>query len=316
MVKRRMGAVALLICLCIALTPCVTKAASTSDAKEFIDTDKSCSLTLSYSVGGTPISDVSVRLYMIAEISSDFIYTPTSPFSSSNLILNGIQTVGEWNIIRTTVQSVIIADSISEISSAVTDSDGKVYFDNLKAGLYIAISDPTTVENNVCRFESALISLPNLDTDGLWLYDVSASPKPIVIPPTEEETELKILKLWNGDSKSDRPERVEIEIFRNGESYQTVFLTEENNWTYSWKSKIDGAEWKVVERHIPKGYSMTVEEKEDSFILTNTYISSHPEEPKPPETGDTSNVLFYIILLNLVGITLTVLGILGKRQKT
>ena len=122
-----------------------------------------------------------------------------------------------------------------------------------------------------------------------------------------------LLKLWKGDNGSHaRPATIEVEIFRNGTSYQTVTLSEENHWTYTWSAEDDGSDWKVVERNIPTGYTMTVEERETAFVLTNTF--DH-DVPKPPETGDTANIMLWVILMIVSGSSLIIFGITGKRNR-
>ena len=125
-----------------------------------------------------------------------------------------------------------------------------------------------------------------------------------------------MLKLWKGDNgTSARPTTIEVEIFRNGASYQTVTLSEDSHWTYIWSAKDDGSDWKVVERNIPTGYTMTIEGRETSFTLTNTYNRDVPDNPDPPQTGDTSNIMLWFILMILSGSMLIILGITGKRNR-
>ena len=128
---------------------------------------------------------------------------------------------------------------------------------------------------------------------------------------------LSVLKLWRGDEdRNDRPKSIEVEIFCNGNSYKTVILSEENHWAYSWSAKDDGSRWTVVERNVPQGYTMTVEERGSSFVLTNTWTPTYPDDPdKPPQTGDTSNILLYIMLMIGSGSALIILGISGKKVR-
>ena len=318
MAKRRMGIIAFMLCVCLFLMPCQAQAASTTDAKEPISTEQDCSLDISYCSGGIAFSELPVRLYKIADVSADFQYTLTSSFEKSNLILNGIQTVGEWNVIRSTLETHILANDVAADINGITDAEGKASFGALKPGLYLAITDRVTQDNMTYAFDSALIALPGLDTDGLWQYQVEVTSKSQIIPPSEddEEIEYKVLKLWKGDNgTSARPTTIEVEIFRNGASYQTVTLSEDSHWTYIWSAKDDGSDWKVVERNIPTGYTMTIEERETSFTLTNTYNRDVPDNPDPPQTGDTSNIMLWFILMIISGSMLIILGITGKRNR-
>ena len=318
MAKRRMGIIAFILCICLYLIPCQVQAASTSDAKEPISTNENCSLTISYCSGGIAFSELPVNLYKIADVSADYQYTLTSSFEKSNLILNGIQTVGEWNVIRSTLETYILANDITAGFNAKTDFEGKASFDALKPGLYLAITERIIQDETTYVFDSALIALPGLGADGLWQYQVDVTSKSEIIPPSrdDEEIELKVLKLWKGDGGSSaRPATIEIEIFRKGTSYQTVTLSENNHWTYTWSAKDDGSDWKVVERNIPTGYTMTIEERETSFVLTNTLNRDVPDNPDSPQTGDTSNILLWVILMIVSGSMLIILGITGKRNR-
>ena len=226
-------------------------------------------------------------------------------------------------MVRSTLESYILANDIGATLTALTDQEGIVCFDALKPGLYLAIAEPVAKEQGEYFFGSVLVALPGLGTDGLWQYQVPVTAKPEFLPPVEgdEEIQLKVLKLWKGDEGQGlRPQSIEVEIFRDGLSYQTVILSEENHWSYSWTAKVDGADWMVVERNIPSEYSVTVEERAAAFILANTL---NPDEPPPgketpetdaPKTGDTPNIMLYTVLMYVSGAVLLLLGITGKRK--
>jgi len=83
----------------------------------------------------------------------------------------------------------------------------------------------------------------------------------------------------------------------------------------SWTAKDDGAKWTVIERNTPSRYTMTAQNRDTSFILTNTYTPAKPDGPfDVPQTGDTSNIVLYVILMIVSGSMLIILGIIGKRN--
>ena len=320
MAERRMGLMLFLFCLCLCLMPCKVRAASTSDATELISPERTCSLTVSYGFDGTAFSDLEVSLYRIADVSSEYQYTLTAPFASSGLILNGIQTQGEWNVVRSTLEAHILAGNIAADQIVKTDQNGQVCFASLKTGLYLAVVQPVVLNEVTYVMDSALISLPGLGNDGRWQYQVTAVAKPRMLPPTEPDSEiqLKVVKLWKGDQGlNKRPKSVEVEIFRNGIGDRIVTLSEENHWSYSWTAKDDGATWLAVEWNVPEGYVVTLDVRGNTFVLTNTLSTEQPGESpiKPPKTGDTSNILLYTILIYVAGIILIILGITGKRKR-
>ena len=316
MAKRRFGIVALLLCFCLCMLPCQVLAASTTEAKETTSPDKDCSLTIAYRHDGKSFSNHPVRLYKIADVSADFQYGLTEPFANSGLILNGVQSVSEWNVIRSTLETHILAYDVDADLTGVTDQDGQVCFQALKPGLYLATTDQVIQQDWIYAFDSALVALPGLGTDGLWQHEVVVTSKSTAIPPvnTDQEIAFNVLKLWKGDNgRSDRPQSIEVEIFRDGESYQTVILSEENHWAFSWFAKDDGVTWKVVERNVPTGYIMTVEQRESAFIITNARQDA--SDPPPPQTGDTSHILLYTVMMYVSGTMLIILGITRKRKR-
>lgn len=314
MAKRKVAVISLFLCFCLFVTPQMAKAASTTEAKEPIDPGKNCSLTLHFQHEKALFSDLAVKLYRVAKVSEDFQYTITSSFASSGLSLNGIKTGGEWNVIQSTLESHILLQGILPDLATKTDSQGNAFFENLSPGLYLAVADPIVKDGYSFSFQSTLISLPGLSQEGLWGYEVTAKVKIDYLPPLEpdEKNERKVVKLWKDGGKKTRPEKVEVEIFRNGSSFKTVTLSEENNWSYSWPVEKDGTKWQVAEKNVPSGYQATIEEKEDAFILTNTHKNHRPGNA--PQTGDSSNILLYVVLMILSGSVLIFLGIPGKRK--
>ena len=312
---------ALMLSICFCMMPCQVFAASTADAVEFIETDRDCTLSITYVCDETALACMDIKLYKVADISADFVYTLTHGFESYDLSLNGVQAAAEWDVIRSTIEAYILADSIEADAVVTTDEDGKADFSQLKPGLYFVPELTVTRDDAKYRFDSALIALPGIYEDGHWQYEQEVVAKSEMIPPvdSDDETELKVLKLWSGDEgKTTRPKSIRVEIFRDGVSDHSVTLSDDNNWSYSWTVPEDGAKWTVIERNIPTGYTMTVEERKTTFVLTNTFVPDNPDSPdnpRPPQTGDTSNVLVYIILLNAAGIMLITLGFTGKRKK-
>ena len=317
MAKRRMGLMAALVCICLLLMPAGALAVSTEEAKEPIRTDRECALSIYYGCDGVALSGAFVEIYEIAGVSGDAWYTLSPAFESTGLVLNGVRSNGEWNVIRSTLEAYILANAVPATLAAMTDEGGYAAFDRLKPGLYLVSAVRVTVGEQVCSFDSTLIALPGLDAEGAWQYDVSASAKPEILPPPApgDEIEYRVLKLWKGDEgESDRPTSIEVEIFRDGFYWETVFLSDENNWAYSWTAPADGAVWTVVERYVPDGYTVTMEQRETTFVLTNTRKSDVPDGPEPPKTGDTSNILLYSVLMFGSGAALVVLGLTGKRE--
>ena len=317
MMKRRIGILLLLLCLGLSYIQCYAHAASSESAVEAIVPERACTLAISYCYDGVAFFDAPVKLYKIADVSADCRYNLTSSFADSLLVINGVRTQGEWDVIRTTLEACILANNIQPDRTIATNADGQVCFETLETGLYLVAVGEVAQGDLRCYFASALVALPGLGTDGYWQYEVEVNAKAEMLPSVDpdESIDLKVLKLWKGDEgRNDRPESVQIEIFRNGVSYETVVLSDENHWCYSWSAKDDGANWMVMERDVPVGYIMTVEERETSFTVTNTLDTAEPPDDAP-DTGDTFNLLLPILLLGISGSALLLFGIAGKRNE-
>lgn len=66
------------------------------------------------------------------------------------------------------------------------------------------------------------------------------------------------------------------------------------------------------EVNVPKGYTVGIQRSGDTFSITNT----KPETPagNPPQTGDTTNITLYVLLMAASGLTLLVDGIVLRKK--
>ena len=90
-----------------------------------------------------------------------------------------------------------------------------------------------------------------------------------------ENTAIKTLvvnveKVWDDENYYDRPEALEVTLYRNNEAFETVMLDDGNNWCYSWTDLTDEYTWSVDETEIPAGYVKTVTNEGNDWTITNT----------------------------------------------
>ena len=129
-----------------------------------------------------------------------------------------------------------------------------------------------------------------------------AYPKGTIYTPKEA---YSVIKEWK-DNGEDRPQSVEVEIYKDGELFEKVTLSRDNNWTYKWTS--DGkSEWNVVERNVPSKYIVSITLKDTTFVIVNTRFDN-------PSTGDNIMVYFCVGIVSILGITLSGLYLLSKRK--
>ncbi len=303
---KRISCVVMMAAL-LALSLLSVSAISTADAKEQIVEDKECSLTLTYRAEDKYFEGLDIQIFRCASVTADFQYSMYGEFAGYNVVLNGITSQTEWDAVCDTVGSYVVADGIEPDAELLTDENGVVSFTGLKPGIYYVKRIPTEATKRVIGFEPFLIAVPGLGEDGLWIYDVDALPKPGETPVLKDK--YKVIKVWQDAGKeSERPDSVNIDIFADGILRESVVLNDENNWTYEWAS-IDDTEWTVAERGIDRAYSVTIEKNEDTFVVTNTRSGN----PKPPQTGDSGNIFWFIVIC-AAGILLVVLGLRGSKR--
>jgi len=301
----------LILVVCTLLFTGTVHARSLKSAKEPIDLSKICELTLDYSSDGVSFAGISVKLYKIASVSENCRYTLTDNFAASNVTINGITSQSEWNTVRTTVESFVYSSGVGPVCESVIAEDGSLKFSGLDTGLYFVPAVIAEHDGFRYYFQSAIISLPDLNEDGTWNYSVEADPKPDVRPPSSTDLEYKVVKLWKGDGKLTRPADVTIDIIKDGEVVATVVLSDDNGWSYTWNAADDGSVWTVAERNVAAGYTVSVDKNETTFSVINTYDKPPVDAP---QTGDTYNIGLYIVLMCVSGIGLVLFGIKRKSE--
>lgn len=280
--------------LLMVILPSNILASNTADAKELIDIDKKTSLTLKYEYENININNVNVRLYKVGDLTKDFQYTLTEKFGSYPIEINGIEYFDEWTALSETISSYVNADSISETESGIVNNN-KVSFTNLETGLYLVVTDKIDEKKYILEFESFLITLPVLSENGTWNYNATALPKPSYYEPKNEEITYSVIKEWK-DTGEDRPVSVSIDIYKDEELYENVTLSSENNWCYSWNYLDDGSKFSVVEREIPREYTVKIEKNNTRFIVVNT------KEEINPKTLDNIYIYFILLSISFVGL--------------
>ena len=213
-----------------------------------IETDRQCSLQLTYHSQDKYFEGLEIQIFHVADVSSETKYSLTEQFRSYPVNINAISSQTEWDTAASTLLSYITADSVSPAQEKITDKNGIVKFSGLKTGLYLVHWTKNKTKDNVSGFEPFIMAVPNLDDNGNWNYDIDSYPKPGKYTPTNKEIEYRAVVLWNDSGfEKQRPDSVQIEVFKNGESVGIYTVSENENWTCRWTAVDDGSEWTVVE---------------------------------------------------------------------
>lgn len=255
--------------------------------------EQKASLTMTCAVDGVSVADVDCRLYRVADVNgTDF--TLTSQFRDSAVSLSDLTTSALW---QTAADSLAVYASAAEnriapAAEAKSDENGRIAFSSLDAGMYLAVLTPVTKDRTTYRFSAEMLSLPQWGwKNGAVSYDVTALPKGTSYTAPADTVDVTVLKSWNDANTSNRPAEVTIALLCGGETYETVTLSADNNWRYTWTGLPAGDEWQVLERSVPDGYTVAYSADGSVFTVTNTSTAKTPVSAgsstsgKLPQTG-------------------------------
>ncbi len=306
MKKRVLSVISLLVVLFALFSPLCVKAITP------LNTDAAVSLTVSYQKDGTAFPGLTVDIYRVAKAYPNGEFELIAPFCSYPVSIYDIMEQEQWTNVANTLYGYIVSNQIMPDAKTVTNAQGLASFTDLETGLYLVEEIVAENTNGTYIFNRFMVYLPTPQVDDGYLYDVEAKPKCISYVP---KTEYKVTKLWqDAGHQKDRPKEVLVDIYKNGVLQDTQTLNAENNWSYIWYvSEDDPSRWTIVERSIDDMYTAAVQQNSSCFSIINTHVSNM-EKPNPPQTGDTTNFMLYVVTLCISGVMLIILGIYSRRR--
>ena len=90
------------------------------------------------------------------------------------------------------------------------------------------------------------------------LYAGSTPVNAVETPVLPRGTSMTVEKVWKNDTADVRPDSVEVTLLRDGEAFETVELTEQGGWKYTWPALDPAYTWSVGETSVPEGYQSAV----------------------------------------------------------
>ena len=134
-----------------------------------------------------------------------------------------------------------------------------------------------------------------------------------------EQTQVSVEKVWDDDEDFEgaRPESITIRLWADGVEIDSVVVTEEMGWSYTFEKLpvyADGQKivYTVTEDAV-EGYEM-IElsgDAENGFKIVNQYLIV-VDDPEPPTTGDPIALVLALAAISLMGLTICVI----KNRKT
>lgn len=298
-------------------------------AREVVDLKQKTSLTIQY-----PCTGAQFRIYRVADVSEYGEYTLTSDFEDYAVDLEQTDQNG-WRALASTLGGYVERDGKEALDTKTIDADGKAYFKDLSAGLYLVLGDQAEDDTYKYEAEASLIALPDLNEDEQWVYDVTASPKYEKNPlkPDDSVTQKKVIKIWKDDNSKSRPKEIRVQLLKDGTVIDTVTLNADNNWKYQWDDLDSSAAWQVVEQNVPSGYTVAVEKEADTFTITNikttgktggntnttkttgTNGSNTSKTSKSGKLPQTGQLWWPVGILSVMGMLLFLIGYIRRKRQ-
>lgn len=160
----------------IMLVTLLTVFSNTLFAAAQMDVERNTSLTIRYNVDKNPVSGIEFKLYRVADISSTGRFTAVGDFAGYAVSFDGLTSEG-WTDLARTLEGCVLRDKQNPVMRGKTDRNGIISFSDCEQGLYLLVGDKHTLGQYTYTPQSLLVSLPSVNKDGSWDYDVTSEPK-------------------------------------------------------------------------------------------------------------------------------------------
>lgn len=264
--------------------------------------DKTQPVTLKISFEDTsgspskPISGAQFKIYKVASVNADATeYNLESAFASyadkiTNLSDPSKLDAGKLTVLAGDLETLVKVNNFTSADEGTTDSNGKLTLptDSTKPitpGLYLVAGEKCTSGGKVYYSTPSLVLLPNYDTGSKqWNYSVEVKPKYI----TGDYDSFTVTKIW-ADKSIAHPKDVTVRIYADGVLFDTVRLSDENNWSHTWENTKKGTKWSVSENYV-SGFSYSCTLKGNIFAVTNTKAEEITTKGGSSETASDISV--------------------------
>lgn len=252
-------------------------------ARGLVDTDHPATFTLQYD-----LSDAAFWLYRVADVSESGEFSAAGEFASYAVVLTDQDSAG-WRALAETLDGYVQRDGLEPAETGRTSQEGILTFSGLKPGLYLVLGESAEKDGTVYDPMPFLVSLPGLDETDDWVYDVTSKVKyDKHAIPSKEMTERKVIKIWKDEGQENsRPKEISVQLLCDGKVYDTVSLSADNDWRYTWEELDADCRWQIVEKDVPEGYTVSASFEGSTFVLTNTCKTPEPAVPSETSPGNT-----------------------------
>lgn len=258
----------------------------------------SIEITLNEKTDNEKIEGAEILLYKVADAKSEnhnLVFEYIDELKSCNASLNDLETKSKSEEIEKCINENI--KSLKQI----TDINGTVKYNDLDLGLYLVKQN--NIVEGFSKIDSFLVMIPKI-VNNKWIYDIKSTPKTDII----RVIDINVKKVWNTSTSNTNdsiklPRSIEVELLLNDKVIDTVKLSKDNNWSYTWEDLAKSEEYTIKEINVPKGYTPSYQKDNNTFIVTNTST-----------LVQTGQMLWIVMLLIITGITFIIISIIYDRK--
>ena len=258
----------------------------------------SIEITLNEKTDNEKIEGAEILLYKVADAKSEnhnLMFEYIQELKSCNASLNDLETKSKSEEIEKCINENI--KSLKQI----TDINGTVKYNDLDLGLYLVKQN--NIVEGFSKIDSFLVMIPKI-ANNKWIYDIKSTPKTDII----RVIDINVKKVWNTSTSNTNdsikiPRSIEVELLLNDKVIDTVKLSKDNNWSYTWENLAKSEEYTIKEINVPKGYTPSYQKDNNTFIVTNTST-----------LVQTGQMLWIVMLLIITGITFIIISIIYDRK--
>ena len=256
--RKRIGAVLMVIGMAIMFSlscMCTVASAKTKGT-----------LTLVCECRDKPVKGIEWSLYRIGSFDGEKIILEGEfaklPVDMSDLSASGLAASAS------TLKEFAFVYKYKTTDKAKSQKDGTVELKFEQAGVYL-IAAPVYRDG-----KETYISTP-----AIFILDPEKELETTIYPKIKKDAVLtgeiqryQLVKIWeNDENQLLKPNEIVVDIYRDFKYYETVTLSEANNWSYSWEEE-NYSEWSMIERKIPEGCAVIYRENGRQYVVVNTYV--------------------------------------------
>jgi len=193
--------------------------------------------------------------------------------------------------IASTLETYVRIDKIPPLQTGISDDRGIVDFTNLEQGFYFLWAKDFKIKETKTTYSPVPFMVEIAQEEDGTNQNYITYPKFFHFGVLDQsDADYTVKKIWR-NSKSqlfDDSIEITVEMYKDDEYQNTVILSKENDWSYTWTDKAH-SDWMVKEVNIPEDYTVIYRSNETQYAIVNTYKDYNPEVDEPTNPTDTAD---------------------------